>query len=211
MSDKVSSAGNQQGSRSIFNRIDPSETTRQTPFSQKEVKAYFLGALHDATFSSNRRYRFSQKGTDWLLVLKKQLKDIGYNSWIYREGKNRSVYVLETLASFLDFKVDPTKFKTIKEKISYIRGFFDAEGGIPRNGGRFYIQLVQSDKEKINKLKIILDELEIKTGKIHNPSKRVDPNYWRIYVLSDSHKKFAEIINSWHPRKIKILRKRMKI
>jgi hypothetical protein len=71
MSNKVSSAGNQQGSRLIG---DPSETTRRTPLSEKEIKSYLLGALHDATFSSNKRFRFPQKGTDWLKLLKSLLK-----------------------------------------------------------------------------------------------------------------------------------------
>ena len=211
MSDKVSSAENQQGSRSVKNGIDPSETTRQAPYFEKEIKAYLLGALHDATFSSNKRFRFSQKGTDWLKFLKVLLKKIGYNSWIYKEGKDRSVYVLETLASFLDFKFNPLKFNSSGEKICYIKGFFDAEGGIPKDNKRFYIQLIQSDKQKLQKIKKILGELEIKTGKIHNPSIKVDPEYWRMYVLVKYQKRFAKIINSCHPRKIKIFRKRMKI
>lgn len=129
MRKNVSSVDNQQGSRRIS---DPSETTRQTPFSEKEIKAYFLGALHDGTFSSNKRFRISQKGTEWLKILKRLLKKI-------------------------------------------------------------------------------LNNLKIKTGKIHNPSKKVDPDYWRLYILSSSKKSFVKKIGSWHPRKIKILRKRMKI
>jgi hypothetical protein len=210
MSNKVSSAGNQQG-RPRRNVEEPSETTRQAPFSEKEIKAYLLGALHDTTFSSNRRFRYSQKGTEWLKLLKALFKKIGYSSWIYKEGKERDMYVLETLANFLDFKCNPLKFKSRREKIYYIKGFFDAEGGIPKNNKRFYIQLVQSDKQKLEKIKKILEELKIKTGKIHNPSVQVDPEYWRMYVLAESHKRFAEIINSCHPRKIKIFRKRMKI
>jgi len=62
-----------------------------------------LGALHDGTFSSNKRFRISQKGTEWLEVMKHLLKSINYSSWIYQEGKTRDVYVLETLADFLDF------------------------------------------------------------------------------------------------------------
>ena len=191
MSDKVSSADNQQGRfRSEIGK--PSETTRRAPYSEKEIKAYLLGALHDATFSSNRRFRYSQKGTEWLKALKALLKRIGYSSWIYKEGKGRDVYVLETLAKFLDFKCNPLKFKSNAEKIHYIRGFFDAEGGIPKNNKRFYIQLVQSDKHKLQKIKKILEELEIKTGKIHNPSIKVDPDYWRMYVLAKSHQRFAK-------------------
>lgn len=211
MSDKVSSADNQQGSLPMLNRDDPSETTRRAPYSEKDIKAYLLGALHDATFSNNRRFRYSQKGTEWLKMLKALLKRIGYSSWIYKEGKERDVYVLETLANFLDFKFNPLKFKSGTEKTHYIRGFFDAEGGIPKNNKRFYIQLVRSDNRKLQKIKKILEELEIKTGKIHNPSVKVDPKYWRMYVLIKSHKRFSEIINSWHPQKIKIFRKRMMI
>jgi intein-encoded DNA endonuclease-like protein len=139
MGKKASSAANQQGSLR-----DPSETIRQVPLSKGEIQAYLLGALHDGTFSSNRRFRISQKGSEWLSILQKLLKKLGYNSWIYREGANRKVYVLETLAKFLDFKFDPMKLKNKREKIGYIRGFFDAEGGIPKNEkARFYIQLAQ--------------------------------------------------------------------
>jgi hypothetical protein len=61
-SENASSAANQQGSPlSVFNSYDPSETTRRAP-TQGEIKSYFLGALHDATFSKNKRFRFSQKG-----------------------------------------------------------------------------------------------------------------------------------------------------
>jgi intein/homing endonuclease len=207
MSKNASSAANQQGSlRQAAD--DPSETTRQAPL----IKAYLLGALHDGTFSSNQRFRVSQVGTDWLKTLQRLLGKLGYNSWIYKEGLNRRVYVLETLADFLDFNFDPLRLKSNEEKISYIRGFFDAEGGIPRNKqARFYIQLTQNDKEKLEKIKKLLTDLGIETGKIHNPSQSVDPDYWRMYVLADSQKVFLTKIGSWHPRKIKALKKRMKI
>jgi intein-encoded DNA endonuclease-like protein len=188
MSNKATSAVNQQGSLR-----DPSETTRRAPFSQKAIKAYLLGALHDATFSSNRRYRFSQKGTEWLKFLQKLFKKVGYNSWIYKEGSDRDIYVLETLASFLDFSFNPRRLSGINEKVSYIRGFFDAEGGIPHNKeARFYIQLVQKNKQKLVEIKRILSELNIDVGKIHNPSKKVDPDLWRIYILSNSKERFGK-------------------
>ena len=211
MSNKAKSADNQQGTLIIIR--DSSETTSQSPFSKSELKAYLLGALHDGTFSCNKRFRFSQKGIEWLKVLQNFLKNLGYNSWIYKEGKNRNeMYILETLAKFLDFKFNPLKLKSKKEKISYLRGFFDAEGGIPKNKrDDFYIQLVQNEKSKLIKLKNILNNLDINTGKIHNPSKKVDPDYWRMFISADSRKKFVKTINSWHPRKLKTLRKRMKI
>lgn len=82
MSKNASSADNQQGSLR-----DPSETTRRAPLSKKAIKAYLLGTLHDGTYSSNKRFRISQKGTEWLKVLKKLFAKIGYNSWIYKEAK----------------------------------------------------------------------------------------------------------------------------
>jgi len=203
MSKNASSADNQQGSLR-----DPSETTRQAP----SIKAYLLGALHDGTFSSNKRFRISQIGTDWLEILKRLFRKIGYNSWIYREGKNRKVYVLETLANFLDFNFNPLTLESDEEKISYIRGFFDAEGGIPKDKkARFYIQLVQNDKEKLEKLKILLNDLGIETGKIHNPSRSVDPDYWRMYIPVKLQQTFLTKIGSLHPRKIKTLKRRMMI
>ena len=207
MSKNASDAANQQGSLR-----DPSETTRQAPFSEEAIKSYLLGSLHDGTFSSNKRFRISQKGTEWLKILQRLFNKLGYNAWIYKEGSDRKVYVLETLADFLDFKFNPLRLERKEEKINYIKGFFDAEGGIPRDSrARFYIQLTQNDKEKLEKLKKILRDLGIKTGKIHNPSYKVDPNYWRMYVLADSQKRFIEKISSWHPRKIKTIRERMKI
>jgi hypothetical protein len=72
MRKKAFSADNQQGSEHInCYGLRPSETTRRPPLSKKEIKSYLLGALHDGTFSSNERFRISQKGTEWLKVLQK--------------------------------------------------------------------------------------------------------------------------------------------
>jgi intein/homing endonuclease len=99
-----------------------------------------------------------------------------------------------------------------EERIAYIRGFFDAEGGIPRSLlSKRYIQLVQKDKPKIAMLKDWLNEIGITTGKIHNPSKQVDPDYWRIFVSRQSILPFVSEIGSWHPRKRAIFDRRMKI
>ncbi len=213
MGENVTGADNQQGSPLFTQCVndDPSETTRRTP-SKKEIRAYLQGALHDASLNKRKRYRFTQKGEEWLLAIQYLLRKLDYNSWIYREGKNRDVYALETLAEFLDFGFDPMSLKTSREKSAYIRGFFDAEGGIPnKDSNRFYIQLVQKDKIKIEKLKRVLNELGIMTGKIHNPSVRVDPNYWRIFVSTKSHMQFAKKIWSWHSRKKEIFYRRMMI
>ena len=211
MSENATSAVNQQGSRLAKRRIDPSETTRRSPVF-KEIEAYFQGALHDASLNKQKRFRFAQKKREWLEMLSKMLKVLGYNSWIYREGKTRNVYILETLATFLDFRFNPLMLKSLDEQIAYLRGFFDAEGGIPhRLSDRLYIQLVQKNKSKLQKLKKLLISIGIYTGQIHNPSRNVDPDYWRFFILTKSQKDFIKIIGSWHPVKKEIFRQRMVI
>ena len=148
-----------------------------------------------------------QKYQEWLKTLQNLLKNLGYNSWIYKEGKNRNLYVLETLCKELDFKFNPLSLKSEKGKSAYLRGFFDAEGGVPRKLGRFYIQLAQKDYGKIVIVKKLLNDLKIATGIIHNPSKKIDPNYWRVSVLTKDYRNFAKVVGSWHPIKAKILNK----
>lgn len=177
------------------------------------MQAYLYGAFHDGTISRlHRTFRFCQKEREWLEMIQNMLKESGFNSWIYREGNNRSLYILETTASFLNEKRLPTSFPTKAEKACYIRGYFDAEGGIPRDESHWlYIQLSQKNSVELQQLKTILEELGIKCGNVHIPSQRVDPNYFRFFISRSSHQDFIRIINSWHPRKQKILNLRMKI
>src|SRR3989344_737871 len=218
MSENAVVADNQQGTLRQAQGMglrqvgwDTSETTRQTPVTKSEIIAYLNGAIHDATLNKGNRVRFGQKDIRWLEYLKVLLKNIGCNSWIYKEGRTRNLYVLETLCKDLDFKLNATTLKSKREKMFYIRGFFDAEGGTPVNSGRFYIQLVQKNFGKIKNLKILIEDLGINVGKMHNPSRRVNPDYWRIFIRADSNRKFAEIINSNHPIKAVAFRERMKI
>lgn len=208
-SENILSAVNQQGSP-LFQMVkhDPSETTRRALL----LKAYLIGASHDGTFNHRHKsFRFSQKSKDWLIILKYLLELLGHKSWLYREGKSRQVYALETTAEFLRIE-KKMKFGSDDEKVAYVRGYFDSEGGIPHSiDDRFYIQLCQKNYSEILQLKEILESLKIYCGKIHNPSKNVDPNYWRIYILTKSHTDFMKKIGSWHPVKCKIFQERMKI
>ena len=181
--------------------------------SKRECQAYLQGALHDGTRSElHNTYRISQKGTDWLEKLQECLAVLGHKSWIYREGRTRSVYILETTASFLSLDFDPDSLETEGEKVAYVRGYFDAEGGLPQQpDARFYIQFTQKNGVELSKVRNILEGLGIRCGKMHNPSKRVDPDYWRFYVLAGSHRDFVQVVGSWHARKRAILHRRMKI
>jgi hypothetical protein len=96
--------------------------------------------------------------------------------------------------------------KTIDERNAFVRGYFDAAGGVPRDpSARFYIQMVQKDREDLELVHRFLAQLDILSGRIHNPSARVDPAYWRFYVLARSHEDFIKRVSSWHPRKRMLL------
>ncbi len=205
----------QRISREGRSNAEPSETTRQAPQWSKRQRialAYLNGALGDASRNKKSRTRYVQKYPAWLTTLQQLLTEVESASWIYREGKQRSVFALETCCPYLDFACDGERLKTHDEKIAYLKGFFDAEGGVPHGAhAKFYIQLVQKDRMKIEKLARMLSTLGIKTGKVHNPSVRVDPEYWRVFISTSSHFAFAKIIGSLHPIKGPILQTRMKI
>ncbi len=213
MSKNASGADNQQETKLRLNveGVGSSETIRRAPLTRSEILAYVHGAMHDGSLNKRNRVRIVQRYNEWLEMIHDLLQTIGIHSWVYREGKVRNLYVLETVSPELDFKFNPLRLRTKQEQVMYLRGFFDAEGGVPRNGKRFYIQLAQKDYAKMSALKEMLGELSIESGKIHNPSKRVDPDYWRIFVLAKHHHAFAARIGSWHPVKSKILEERMKI
>ena len=197
--------------------IDPSETTRrphhkEEHYLDKVTIAYLQGALGDATYSRlHKTHRISQSHIEWLKRLKSLLESLGYKSWIYKEGRQRGVYILETTSKILSLNFDPDLLESPDEKKAYIRGYFDAEGGTSRGGRvRFYLQFAEKHKKRLKKVRNLLEQLGINCGRIHNPSYRQDPNYWRFYVKSCSYKKFIEEIGSWHPEKQRFLFKWVK-
>jgi hypothetical protein len=137
--------------------------------SKEELRCYLSGASRDGTLSSRHRtLRISQRGTGWLNVLRVALGELGSKSWIYREG-SREVFTLETTWQAM---LEPA---SDAEGRAFARGYFDAEGGVPRSlTARFYIQLVQKDLEDLSFLRDCLERVGIGCGKIHNPSVSVD-------------------------------------
>ncbi len=166
------------------------------------TKAYLLGALHDGTVRK-LTYRIVQKDREYIEFLVKEIQKLGFNAWMYKEGKTRNLYVAEFSRNLLkDFVIESNQ-----DKIDYIRGYFDAEGGVSRDPKvRYYLYFAQKNLKEIEQLKEWLEEFGIKCGTIHNPSKSIDPNYWRIFISVKSYKRFAQLIGSWHPVKSHFLR-----
>jgi hypothetical protein len=170
--------------------------------------AYLYVASHDATTS--RRHatvRFGQSDISWLVNLRVLLSTLNQKSWMYRKGSKRSFWVLETSNRWAK---ERPPFVSRDEQLAYARGYFDAEGGVPRSSaGRFYIQLVQKNESDLQQLKAYLEAAGIRCGKMHNPSAAADKDLWRFYVLAASHAAFAENVSSWHLRKRLILERQL--
>jgi hypothetical protein len=197
------------GSASQPHLMTPQRLHADSLITRGAIRAYFQGALHDGTFNRQHgTHRIAQKGRHWLERLQHLLSLIGHTSWIYREGKTRDdMHVLETTALFLTVKYDPVLLTTEVEKAAYLRGYFDAEGGMPRkiDAKPFQIQYVQKDQVELAKVRGMLIEFGISCGAMHVPSKRKAPGYWRFFISVPCNKEFARRIGSWHPRKERVL------
>jgi len=166
-------------------------------------RSYLRGAMHDGTVRA-RTLRISQREKAYVEFLRKLIMGLGGKAWTYREGRTRELYVVEFSRSFLG--IPPVH--THREMIDYVRGYFDAEGGIPQAlSAEPYVFFAQKDKQDLGEVRGMLLLLGIDCGRLHNPSRRVDPDYWRFYVRRQSIRRFAKVVGSWHPRKAALLRK----
>ena len=181
--------------------------------SAMRLQSYLQGALKDATKSAlHRTHRYGQSDRKWLETLQVMLDVLGHRSWIYREGRERNFWVLETSARFLSEAYEATALIGTGEGLDYSRGYFDADGGLPRDpDARLYLQFAQKDRQSLETVKEILRTWEIECGRIHNPSAEVDPDYWRFFVRAASHQRFMKLVGSWHPTKRALIETRMKI
>ena len=99
------------------------------------TQAYLLGVIRDASVRKTT-YRVATKNRFFAEILKQGIKDLGRNAWIYKEGKSRNLWIVEFSKSLLN-GVKPV---SSSEKLDFIRGFFDAEGGIAKSSKvRFFI------------------------------------------------------------------------
>lgn len=166
------------------------------------TKAYLLGLLHDATVRKTT-YRVATKSKLFAESIQQGIHLLNANAWVYKEGKTRNLWIIE----FSKRLLDEVKIISKQDKIDYVRGFFDAEGGIAKSQTvRFYLYFCQKNKEVLQQVRNYLTELDIESGVIHNPSKQVDPDYWRFFIRAKSYQDFAKVISSNHPDKLSILR-----
>jgi len=169
---------------------------------------YLMGALEGDGYIYTGKSKgivavFTQKNREWLENIRKLIKNDSGNAWIF---KQRDIFVLETKFKPLLEKKKIEKL-TEKQKLAYVAGFFDAEGGIPlqpKKSKYLYIQFVQKNPAKLKLIREILENTGIKCGVIHQYDKKKS-KCWRFFVRTQSHFRFIEKIKSKHPSKIKRL------
>jgi hypothetical protein len=169
-----------------------------------EYVAYLHGALHDGYIykgkSKGEVAVITQKNREWLEHLRQIIRQLECNSWIFQQ---RNIHVLETKLPEL---LKPIDVKSLNQKagLSYVAGFFDAEGGIPHDIKKpLYIQFVQKRKNELEDVVEILEKNNVKCGIIHQYDKK--SGCWRFFVRRESHLDFIKLIESKHPEKKKRL------
>ena len=178
-----------------------SKILHNTP-TPKITKSYLLGVLHDAT---ERKYTFriSQKSEEYIKFLSRGIEELGYSAWTYREGKTREIYIVEFSKKLLE----NFSLESLEDKKDYIRGYFDSEGSVPKNfSSRYYVYFSQKNLKDLSMLRSYIFEIGLDCGRIHIPSRNVDPDYFRFYLIGESKYKFTSVVGSMHPNKSKRLR-----
>ena len=192
---------------------------------RKTDLAYLIGALRDGSvyyYKGNRSYYtlFYQKYREWLensigKRINRSFK-VGFRIDEYKEGhfrlriSNKKFYDL--CRNEYDFPMEgesqltwliPKKIMngSLKEKIEFIRGFFDTEGDCsPKTSKGFYLGLSQKNRQALAQLKTLLAEVGINTTEIHLIDKK--SNTYRIAIsYKEGIKRFIEKIGVEHPLK----------
>ena len=140
--------------------------------------AYLLGALRDSTIDirkgKNYEIKIAQKESEWLSVLQKiflkhfnnagRITQHSRDAKILRITGKEAVYKILEISQMKVPQVDWNTPKIIEKQkntiqLQYLRGFFDAEGGLPRdpkNAKQKYISFSQNNKESLKFLRTLL-------------------------------------------------------
>ena len=179
---------------------------------------YLIGALRDGCLTTQNTIKFKQKNREWLseilvpLFLEIFNRKIKNN--IYDEKRKNDLWCL----AFKDkdvwnvlYNTMKTSPKTSEEEKFYIMGFWDADGGCPKepsNEKKIYIKFTQKDKESLNQLKEMIERLEIKCGNVRISELGRNGKIWRFSITNlNGILNFSEKINSLHPEKRQRLEK----
>ena len=200
-----------------------------------EELAYMLGALRDGCFIRNEtnhiyRIRIYQKNREWIVFLssiierlfKKKLTvviDNRDNVWSLFVNSKK---IFERLVEISNFPKKQREWNTPEMILystkqiqrMYIKGFFDSEGGVPHIEKGYIlpknirIHFTQMNKKCLEELKEMINDLNIKAGRVCGPyyKKGFEFPIYRLKIHGIKEvSKFADIIGSNHPEKMKRL------
>ncbi|MBI2667644.1 LAGLIDADG family homing endonuclease [Candidatus Woesearchaeota archaeon] len=195
--------------------------------------AYIISALRDGCFTQQNsnyiyRIRVYQKNKIWINRLSNILESTFDKTPRITFDKRKGIWCLEINSKTIfkeivklseypgsqkEWKTPSWILKSSNEIIkSYIKGFFDAEGGIPHIEEReiapkdIRIHFSQGNKQSLSELKSLIERFNIKTGKVCGPYYKKgysNPQYVLMIHGIKEMIKFYNLIGSLHPLKIK--------
>lgn len=178
---------------------------------------YFLGALRDGSIDirkgKNYEIKIGQKCAEWLEMLKKIidknfLTNSRINNGLVRITNKEIVLSIKELSDIKNPQENwntPSILKNLssKEVIPYIRGFWDAEGGLPENpelttkAEQRYVSFHQKNKESLEFIRNHLIRLGFHPTNMTFCGKVSEFRVCRKAEI----KNFYNLIGSWHKEK----------
>lgn len=187
-----------------------------------EDLCYVLGALRDGCLTSQYSIKFKQKNREWLseIIIPKLNSEFGLNldeGRIYEQNDVTTRYYIafkskrvhEILSSLLESSEgtvpDIFELMTKQQKIAFVRGFWDADGGCPRypeNSSKQYLNFTQKDPVVLQEIADFLSQEGISCGEIRSNEKKSSGDIHRFSIVAkQSVLDFIEKIGSEHPEK----------
>lgn len=189
--------------------------------------AYLIGLLRDGTVTKESKdeyvcafYNTNRKLIETFRDLTKELFSIDSEIKKHWNGVYRIRFRSRTLYHFLTLIFGITSNQSIWDtpliikksndtiKLSYITGFFDAEGGCPhleknidKRKKNLYIKFVQKNKESLIFIKRFLESKSIKTRSVYKQDQ-----VWVLKIRNQSIPEFVKLIRSKHTDKSKRLK-----
>ncbi len=190
--------------------------------------AYILGALRDGSIDirkgKNYEIKIAQNSLEWLKLIKRIIDknfkvNSNINNGLVRVTRKEVVSKIIEISDMVVPQVNWNTPKIIKKSdskeiiISYIRGFWDSEGGLPKNPSKTkkaeqrYISFHQKNKETLD----FIREKLIDFG--FNPTRLTFcGNVFEFRICRKKEiLKFYKEIGTWHPEKKKRLKELVKV
>ena len=185
---------------------------------------YLLGALRDGCLTSQYTIKLKQRNRAWLEdVIVPILRNHGIESvriYVQTDSTTRYYVAVKNKKLWLRLKAmlepvsernsTPRIFQSLteKERLAFIQGFWDADGGCPKNPnrGKLYIDFTQKDAGVLHTLRKELERMKISSGDVRISEKKPTGHIHRFAIISRMALfRFIEYVGSKHPDKQKRL------